>query len=308
MRKDVCLLVGCSLWAMFGVSVDSRVSARTPGEPVRVTVSIPPQAFLVKQIGGEFVSVAVLLPPGQSHETYEPTPQAMTRVSEAELFCKIGVPFETRLLSKIGGELKNVRTVDTWEGITFLAMTHAHEHASPESAAGHQAAASDPHIWLDPNLMKIQAANICAGLVDIDSSHKEVYQQNLRTLQHLLDETDRNIRDLLTPFHGRAFYVFHPAFGYFADAYGLRQEAIEVEGKEPTARQLADLIEQAARDSVRAVFVQPQFPKKQVAVVAGALNAEVVILDPLAEDYLSNLRDIAGKIAASFGREGTVAR
>lgn len=147
------------------------------------------------------------------------------------------------------------------------------------------------------------AETMCRVLSEVDPAHAKTYADNLARLQEDLDRADARIAQWLAPIRGAEFYVYHPAFGYFADAYGLRQVAVETGGKEPSARQLADLIERAKRANVRVIFVQRQFPVKSAQAVADAIGSSVVVLDPLSPDYIANLEAIARAILRSYGRE-----
>lgn len=263
-------------------------------EPLKVFVSILPQAYFVKQIGGEYVEVAVLVGPGQSPHTYEPTPRQMTALAEARLYFSIGVPFERQLLGKISATFRNLEVVDTRRGVPLRAI-EGEEHDGHDHAG-----AEDPHIWLSPQRVKIQADNICRALVAYDSAHASFYQRNLDIFKRQLDDIDREIMLKLTPYKGSKFFAFHPSYGYFAADYGLVQVAVEIEGKEPGARQLAVVTDQARADGVKVIFVQPQFAVKTAETIARAVGAKVVALDPLAEDYINNLKFMADELARAL--------
>ncbi|HOW73076.1 MAG TPA: zinc ABC transporter substrate-binding protein [Phycisphaerae bacterium] len=283
-------------------------STQPSGDRVSVFVSIPPQRYFVQRIGGRRVDVAVLVPPGQSHHTYEPTPKQVVSISNARVFFRIGVPFEKNVVAKIGEAVKNLRVVDTSEGIAFRNMDAecAEEHHAPATAPDahdaehegdhHEHGELDPHTWLDPRLVKHQAAIICRELIALDPAHAAEYQANLDAFHIDLDNTDARIRKALKPLVGREFFVFHPGFGYFADAYGLKQVAVETGGKQPSAKHLEELIARAKRTGVRLIFVQPQFTRQSAEAVAQAIGGAVVVMDPLAEKYLDNLVDISRKI------------
>jgi zinc transport system substrate-binding protein len=162
--------------------------------------------------------------------------------------------------------------------------------------AGLPSGAPDPHIWLDPELVKIQASTIAAALSQLDPVHAAEYKKNLQALAADLDRVNAELAAALAPLKGKSFMVYHPAFGYFAAAYGLKQVAVESEGKEPSAKELADLIDRAKQEQVKVIFVEPQFSKKSAAAVAAAVGATVVAMDPLAPDYLHNLEAMAGQI------------
>jgi zinc transport system substrate-binding protein len=155
---------------------------------------------------------------------------------------------------------------------------------------------ADPHIWLDPKLVKIQAATIRKALSDIDPAHAAVFEKNLQAFQVDLDRIDARIAAILAPLKGSKVYVFHPAFGYFCGSYGLTQVAVEIEGKEPGPRQLTELIEKARADGVKVIFVQPQFAEKGAEAIAREIGAGVVPINPLPRDYLKGLEDMAAVI------------
>ena len=297
------LALASAAWA----AEPAGAKAATPDPKIRIFVSIPPQATFVERVGGTHVAVDVLVAPGQSPHAYEPTPKQMAQLAEARLFFGIGWPFEKRVLAKVTATNPHLVVVDTREGVPLRRMTAAearlddHGRAAAREdghAAGLPAGASepDPHIWLNPRYVKIQAATICRALQAAGPAHAAEYQKNLDAFAEDLDGTDARIAAALAPLKGREFLVFHPAFGYFADAYGLRQMPVEIEGKEPGARQLAALIDRARADGVKVIFVQPQFSARSAEAVARAIGGAVVPIDPLARDYLANLEDMADKI------------
>jgi zinc transport system substrate-binding protein len=284
-------------------SEPSPTAVAPPDErPLRVFVSIPPQKFLTERVGGQHVDVSVLLPPGQSPATYELTPKRMVQLAEADVYFRTGVPFEAQLLTKVAAALKNLRVVDTCEGLELRPMPehggddHGHEAGSDHHHHGER----DPHVWMNPQLAKVQGRIICQELCRLDSARASDYEANTRALEAELDKVDASIAAMLTPLRGREFYVFHPAYGYFADAYGLEQVAVETGGKDPTAKRLGALIERARKSGVKDVFVQPQFASTSADAVADALGGSAVPLDPLAEDYISNLLEVASKIKAAL--------
>jgi len=307
------------------------------GAPLKVFVTLLPQAYFVERLGGPYVDVQVLVGPGQSPHTFDPTPQQMVRLSDARIFFAAGWPFEQRLLEKAKAVNPDLRFVDTRQGIPLRWMTAAEAEADeraearekskagpegfrsldgaglqtpsgaaakPESAHD-DAAEADPHFWLNPRYAAIQAATIAKALEAADPTHAEAFKKNLAALDDDLDKLDSRLREALAPLKGRDFFVYHPAFGYFADAYGLRQIPVEIEGKEPTARQLARLIDRAKAEGVRVLFVQPQFSARSAQAVAAAIGGTVIPMDDLAKDYVANLADMAEKVRRALGGAGT---
>jgi zinc transport system substrate-binding protein len=264
-------------------------------EPIRVFVSILPQAQLVEKIGGERVEVFVLVQPGQSPATYSPTPKQLAELSRARLFVRVGVPFEHGFIDKVLETYPKLEIVDQRKGVTIL-HSHSHDHH------GH-AHDVDPHIWLDPKRLKTQAKTIAEALGSADPSNQAHFNANLLRLTAKLEALDRRIEQVLEPFKNQTLLCYHPAYGYFADSYGLRQVAVEAGGKEPGAKQLARIIDQARKIGAKVVFVQPQFSKKSAALVAQAIGGTVLPMDPLARDVLSNLENMAKTVAQSLTRE-----
>lgn len=254
--------------------------------PLRVTVSILPQAWFVSQIGGDLVEVSVLVGPGHSPATYEPTPRQMANLEEADLFLAAGVPFEQGLLPRI------------------RSLPGAPLIAGPEPTGGHHHHHDgDPHTWLDPRLASALADTVSLWLQTLAPEDSPAIEQRREELQARLDEVDAKVKEILASYRGRTFIVFHPAFGHFAEAFGLVQVAVEADGHSPGPRHLAEVIERARECGARSVIVQPQFSTKSARTVAEAIGAEIVELDPLAEDYETNLLHMALTLAVRFAAE-----
>jgi zinc transport system substrate-binding protein len=261
-------------------------SAVAAGAPLRVTVSILPQVWFVEQIGADLVEVSVLVGPGHSPATYEPTPRQMAGLEQADLFLTAGVPFEMGLAPRI----RALPDPPVVAGPKPQLHDHAHHHHGE----------LDPHVWLDPVQALAMADSVRVRLQALAPAAADSLQQRYQRLGERLARLDGEIRSLLAPYRGRVFLVFHPAFGHFAAAYGLDQLAVEDGGREPGPRHLAEVIAKAKACGARTVVVQPQFSSKSARTVAAAIGAEIVTLDPLAAEYDSNLLHIARTLAARF--------
>ncbi len=276
---------------------------------LKVVVSIPPQAACVERIGGEHVAVSVLVGPGQSPATYDPTPRQLSTMASASIYFRIGVAFEARFAEVLGSTCPNLKIIDTRQGITMRRIEGSCHHDAAEEHADHaHGEGDDPHIWLDPRLVKAQARTICKALTAVDPSHAAEFERNLAVLLADLDQLHARITERLAPFKGRAFFVFHPAFGYFADAYGLEQVAVEKGGRSPSARQLVALTQRAKASRAACVFVQKQFAAASAQAVADAIGGDVVTLDPLARDLLAGLDEMATRIARAWGDDAARAQ
>lgn len=272
--------------------------AGDPGEtPPSLTVatSIPPHAWLIERIGGDDVVVQTVLRPGESPTTHQPSDLQVSRVLSGRVFFRAGVPFESGAWFRaLEGHLD---VVDLRSGVATRIMA-AHGHGAGDT--DHAVAAVDPHIWLSPRRLMVQARVITEALQQMDPDHASDYEARLTELISDLEELDAWIADSLAPLEGRAFVVFHPSWGYFADDYGLRQIAIEIEGKEPTDAELTRIQEETTALGISVVFVQPQIAGKSAQAIAGVLGARLETLDPLAPDIIANLRHTTEMIADGF--------
>ncbi len=241
--------------------------------------------------------------PGMSPATYEPLPQQMARLARARLFFTIGMPFEKTLIEKMQSVCPDVQVIKTDAGIKkrFMqsAETTGHSHKHNQSC-DHASGSTDPHIWLDPQLVKLQAQNMAQALAKILPEKKQLFAAGLNTFKEQLEIIDQRLSDLLAPLKGKTMLVFHPAFGYFADRYGLVQRAIEIEGKEPSPRQMVNIIRRSKAEKVNIIFVQKQFSRKAAEAIADAINGAVVSIDPLQEDYFSGLESLAKTVSGSL--------
>ncbi len=256
-----------------------------------VFVSIVPQKSFVQQIGGDLVDVQVMVKPGASPATYEPKPSQMAALSKSRLYFSIGVPFEEVWLQKIAAANPAMKVIHTDEGIRKLAMDAHHN----EEEGNHDQGGLDPHIWLSPTLVKIQAATILRALVMADPNHVQVFETNCNRFISKINKLDSKLKETFKNRSGLKFLVFHPSWGYLAHDYNLKQLAIEIEGKDPKPAQLGKLIEHAREEDIKVIFVQPQFSSKSAKLIAGEINGQVVFADPLAEEWMTNLYDVAEK-------------
>ena len=269
---------------------------------IRAFASILPQAYFVQRVGGDRVEVDVLVQPGQSPSTYSPTAKQMAKLTKSQVLFCIGVPFEKALLGKIGDTMKELLIVDTAASLRTL-EGESHDDEEEDDGDGHEHhhhGETDPHTWLSPPLVQQQAKVICDAMVRLDPEGKAVYETNLKAFTNDLEDLHQRITKALAPVKGRELFVFHPAYGYFANTYGLRQVAVETGGKEPSARQLVQLIRKARKQGAKVLFVQPQFSRKSAETIAKSIRGAVVPLDPLARDYIGNLEEMARKVVEAL--------
>ena len=269
---------------------------------VRVVTSIEPLSFFVKKVGGEHVDVKVMVPPGANPHTYEPTPSQMVALGEAGLFVKAGsgIEFELDWMKKFSALNPDMVICNASEGFRGIEMSaHGHSHGH-DHGHGHKHGSIDPHFWLSPKNGVLAAANVEKALASIDPSNAAEYRKNRKALESDLETLSAEISETLADMKNRAFMVFHPAWGYFADEFDLRQIAIERDGKERTPQSLSEAIREAKKRGIRVVFVSPAFSALQAETIAREIGGVTAVADPLSGDYIENLRSVAKAFAESM--------
>lgn len=288
-------LAGCSEYA------DSSQKS----DKLAVIVSILPQKAFVEAVGGDLVSVNELIPPGGSPATYEPTPSDIILVEKADIYFRVGhIQFEKSHASKFAGLNPDMKIVDTSVNVElrYFGEHEKHTHEHDEHGEEHDNTGVDPHVWLSPMQVKKQVDVIARTLAQIDPANADTYSKNAETFKKELEALHSEIESEFDELKADKLMVFHPAWGYFADEYGLEQVAIERSGKEPTARELQHIIKEAKEEDINIIFVQSQFNKDIAESVAEEIGALVVPIDPLSEDYIDNLRKVAATIAESLNK------
>lgn len=253
---------------------------------VNCVVSVLPEKTFTEAIGGNKVNITVMVPPGQEPHTYEPKPSQMRKISKADLYLALGVPFEDSWLPKLTNQNSNMQVVDVGKGIARVEIAKNHRDGL------------DPHIWTSPENVKIITKNIYKTLTTKDKANSDYYKSNYEKFLTKIDETDKEIKKILGNLpKGTKFMVFHPAWGYFAKEYGLKQVAIEAGGKEPKPKQLINLINEAKKEKVKAVFTEPEFSQKAAKLIAQEVGVPVVAVSPLNPNWSQNLIALAKAIA-----------
>jgi zinc transport system substrate-binding protein len=265
-----------------------------------VVVSILPQKYFVERIGGDHVSVGVMVEPGASPATYEPRPEQLKALNSAAAYFSIGVPFEDAWLAKIAAANTGMMMVDTIAGIERMPMETRHAHEEGEE---HGEGAPDPHVWLSPRLVKVQSQTIYEALSELDPAHEAEYHSNLDAFITDIGALEADIRAALSNLESRRFIVFHPSWSYFARDFGLEQIPVEVGGQEPSAQEMAHLIEEAKEEGIQVVFAQPEFSTQDAETIAREIDGEVLLISPLALDWLSNMRAVSQTFADALGEE-----
>ena len=252
---------------------------------IRVAVSIVPQIYFVERIGGNRVDVQAIMPKYVDHDTFEPTPRQLKDISKADLYIKIGIEhfqFEPKYVDPLVNNHPNLKVVNMSEGIRLL----------PD----------DPHIWIAPPTVKASAQTICKALSARYPADAPYFRKNLEAFIRDIDALDGKIRALLAAQEGKSFLIFHPALGYFAEHYHLKQLVIEKEGKSPSALHLRRLSDRARAEKIPAILVQKGFDHKSAATLAAEFGGRLLEIDPMEKDWLKNTWQLAEKVREAMAR------
>ena len=253
---------------------------------IGVVVTVLPQAEFVEKVGGDKVRVTTMVPPGADPHIYEPMPEQLRELSNADLYAMVGsgIDFEIVWMDKFSSMNPNMEIMNCSENIDFIENSELDSDDHPNSI--------DPHVWVSPKNAEIMVENIYQKLAATDPANKEYYEKNKDKYLKELDKLDSDIRKSLEGKDNRVIMVYHPAWGYFCRDYSLKQMAIQSEGKEPTPQGIASLIKQAKAENIKVIFVSPQFSSKNAEVIAENIGGKVVKIDPLAKDYVENLYQV----------------
>ena len=255
----------------------------------RAVVSIAPLKPLVEGILGDDFEVSVLVPQGASPETFEPTPQQLREVESARFVFGTGLlEFEQELLHRIA---RNEQIINLSQGIDVLAGTCSHAHHAHANCSHNHVHGIDPHIWCSPKSLAKMSENMYNAIAR-EMPDSVNYDKNYTTLCIKILELDEEVAELCRQSPRNAFFIYHPALTYLARDYGLTQIAVEHEGKEPSAKHLARIIEQARAEGVNHIFYQSEFPASSVEVICQDTGATAVEINPLDEDIFENIRHI----------------
>lgn len=307
--------LGLSLLGCTPSGSGRSTAGRIPGEPISIIVSVEPQCGLVEQIGGDQVAVSVLVPAGKEPETFQPTPDALTRMAKAQLYFRIGFTFENTLLPKVRTIAPDLNVVDFRDGIKMRPLElHSHAHCDCGHDHGHDhahdgescadAEGRDVHTWMSTINLVIQAETVCKALCTLDPDNAATYRDNADAWIARCKAVHADTAEKLAPYRDEVLYVFHPAYGYFCDEFNLAQRAIEFEGRSPRPKEITAWTQSLAASSEKAnvkptIFVQPQFNRSAADTIAAASGARIVVHSPLENDPLRAIESFAELFLAS---------
>ncbi|MFP4050350.1 MAG: metal ABC transporter solute-binding protein, Zn/Mn family [Thermoplasmata archaeon] len=302
-HKKIMAIIFSILLLNIGVYVvnDHYNQEDTGDYELNVAVTIPPQKEFVEEVGGDNVKVTLMVPPGQDPHSYEPETRQMRELAKADIYFKVGskIEFEETWMDTMKGYNPDMEIIDGAKEIELLTMDghksdDGHEHDEDV----------DPHIWLSSKNAIKMVDNLVNGLIEKDSDNEEFYKENAEDYKNKLSELDSELKEGLSQYEEREFLVYHPSFGYLANEYNLTQIPIQDEGKEPGTKGLENIIKQAKENNISVIFVSPQFDESNAETIADEIDGEVIMLNPLAENYLDNMRKLKEKLISGFEMGG----
>lgn len=261
------------------------------GKQINVVTTIPPLAEFIEQIGGEHVNVTVMVPATANVHTYEPKPDQLKALSSAQLYVAVGsgIEFELAWLDKLRQLNSSMHVLNASRNIVFMAGVEGSEHER-----------QDPHVWLSPENAKKMSSEIAAGLSERDPQHTDIYAKNLAAYLETLGNLQKEIERLFAGMQGKYFMSSHSAWRYFARDYGLREIAIEADGKEPGASQVLELIKSAQENRIKTVFAVTQSSQRYAETISREIKGQLIPVNPLRKDYIANMREFSKKLAESL--------
>ena len=270
----------CLLFAACGGKTERQEEARI------ISVTLEPLRYFTEALAGERFRVVSLVPKGSSPETYDPTPRQLVDLGKSEAYIRIGyIGFEQVWMERLEANAPNMRVFDASQGIDVIRQSESH--------IGHQHEGGvEPHLWNSTVNARQIASNVCKALCELDSMHAGEYRQRLDSLDRVIQSTDSVIRSLLTE-GDEAFLIYHPALSYFARDYGLIQIPIEQDGKEPSAAYLKKLVDMCRCQSIKVIFVQPEFDEHIAEIIASQTHTQVRPINPLAYNWPEEMIAVA---------------
>ena len=268
-----------------GIFAAGCKSPTKPGDQKVLTVSIMPQKYITEQIAGKAYEVNVLVPPGASPATYEPTPRQLEKLSHSPAYFRVGhIGFEKAWTEKIRDASKNMEVFDLSEGLKLIERNGR----------------VDPHIWTSPEMVIGMARNIAKALKKIDPENARQFEKNFQTFAKDVHKLQEKMHSMLKPYREKSFLIYHPALAYYSREFDLKQIPIQVQGKEPSASYMQQIIREAKHKNIKAVLIQEQFGQSSAKTIAKEINAEVITINPLAENWPETMLNITQKLVKTF--------
>ncbi|MCD7933053.1 MAG: zinc ABC transporter substrate-binding protein [Tannerellaceae bacterium] len=288
-----------SVLLLFSLFLLSCASSQRDSEQI-ISVTIEPQRYFAEKIGGDKFIINTVVPSGQSPETFDPSPQQMVSIGKSLAYFQIGyIGFEQAWMQPIRDNNPDMRLFDLSRGIELITDEHdcGGDHHGDEHIHHHHHHGVDPHIWSSVSGAKVIAWNTLQAFIELDPENRQYYWQNYNNLMQEIENTGKEIEEILSDVSQRTFIIYHPALTYFANEYGLTQLCIEMDGKEPSPAQLKELIDVARKEHAKTVFIQQEFDQKNAELIAKETGCKLVPVNPLAYQWDKEMIQIAKALA-----------
>lgn len=281
-----------------GCTSQGNISSKQTPESFIIACTLPPQEEFIRAVGGENITVLVMVPPGASPHTFEPVPSQIAGLESADLYLYIGsgLEFENRWLDRIRKMYPDLPLINLSENITFI-DGEIHHHGETGDEHYEDKRVTDPHVWLSIRNAIEMVHTTCRALKELNPENRDLYELNGDNYINQLNSLDCRIRTELSDLPSRKILVYHPAFGYFCQDYNLTQISVEENGKEPSAKTLATIIDEARNEHVSYIFTEPEVSSRGAETLASEINATIILVSPLSGRYLENLQNISDHIA-----------
>ena len=284
MKQDVYLIIWMGM-LLVGSSCSHKAEKDMPMRTISVTVE--PLRYFTEVIAGDKFKVVSMVPKGSSPETYDPTPQQLVSLGGSDAYLRIGyIGFEQIWMDKLAANAPDMLIFDMSESVDLI------REEEPDHGDHRHEGGVEPHIWNSTQNAHIIADNIYKALCELDTVNISYYAHRRDSLHDLINQTDTQIRDLLTD-ADRSFMIYHPALSYFARDYGLHQISIEKGGKEPSPAHLKELIDTCKAENVHVIFVQPEFDRRNAEIIAEQTNTRIVPINPLSYNWVEEMLVVA---------------
>jgi len=287
----------------------AQSSGKGSDQPLTVAVGIVPLASFVTAVGGEQVKVVTMIPPGNSPANYQPSNLEMQALSDAALYLSLQTPTEkANILPKLKDFNSDIKLVDLQQAVgdvyPLRPVSQSIQLGEPDSAESEETGTAqtiDHHVWLSPRRAIVIIERIETELAALDPAHTAEFQANAKAYITSLQTLDQSIRDSFTKLKTRDFLIYHGSYAYFAEDYELDMISIELAGKEATAAELKAIIDYARQQSIRMVFYQAEFDDTQARIVAQEINGITAKVEPLSDNYLKAMENIAQTLVQANG-------
>lgn len=256
-----------------------------------VSVSILPQKYLIEKIVGDQYKVNVMVPEGASPASYEPSPKQITDLAHSALYFRIGeIVFEKTWMDKIASQNPNLEIINLSEGIEMI-ESNDHHHAHPSEEENPHLSVN-PHIWMSPDNMRKMSYKCYHSMIKKFPKDSVIFKKNFPLLLKEIDSIDSLYESSRTELRGLNFLIYHPALSYLAKDYSMVQHVLEFEGKDPSPSHMLMIIKEAKKHNISYIFIQKQFNIENAKSLAREINARILSIDPLSENWDEQMTEI----------------